>query len=89
MRTNGQCSKGDSCSFSHEVAELRDEKDNRPLPHQIRRPKLTAKEKNPQKNQATEMKALRTEGAKFGADTQIVIIRRVVIGILPYVKIQV
>ena len=57
-KTNGQCSKGDSCSFSHDqpletVAELRDEKDNRPLPHQIRRPRLTAKEQNPQKIQAT------------------------------------
>ena len=34
------------------------EKDDRPLPHQDRRPRLTAREKNPQKIQATEMKAL-------------------------------
>ena len=38
------------------VAVVRDKKDDRPLPHQIRRPRLTAREKNPQKNQATEMK---------------------------------
>ena len=50
-KSHGQCYKGDSCSFGHEVAsgnsaELRDEKDNRPLPHQIRRPRLTARETN-------------------------------------------
>ena len=27
------------------VAEVRDEKDSRPLPHQIRRPRLTARER--------------------------------------------
>ena len=32
------------------------------------------------------MKALQTKGAKFRADTAIVIIRRVAIGILPYCK---
>ena len=61
------------------VAVVRDEKDDCPLPHQIRRPRLTA-------NQATEMKALQTKAAKFRADTEIVIIRHVAIGILPYVK---
>ena len=70
------------------VAEVTDAKDNRPLPHQIRRPRprLTAREKNPPKNQTTEMKALQTKGAKFRADTKIEIIRHVVFGILPFVK---
>ena len=52
------------------VAGCTDEKDNRPLPHKIRRPRLTAKEKNPQQIQATEMKALQTKGAQFRADTE-------------------
>ena len=68
------------------VAELRDEKDNRPLPHQIRRPRLTVREETPQKNQATEMKALQTKGARFRADTEFVITRHVVVGLLPYVQ---
>ena len=63
------------------VSEVRDEKDSRPLPHQIPRPRLTAREKNPQKNQATEMKALQTKGAKFRADTGIVTTRHVKFGI--------
>ena len=46
---------------------VRDEEDNRPLPHQIRRPRLTAKEKHPQKHQATEKNALQTKGGKFHA----------------------
>ena len=88
----GQCSKGDSCSFSHEratgntVAELRDEKDNRPHPHQIRRPRLMARDENAQKNQATEEKALQTKGDAFRADTEHVITRHVIIGIHPCVK---
>ena len=48
---------------------VRDEKDDRLLPHQIRRPRLTAREKNPRKHQATERKALQTKGAKFRAVT--------------------
>ena len=53
------------------VAVVRDEKDDL-LPNQIRRPRLTARETNPQENQATEMKALQTKRAKFRADTEIV-----------------
>ena len=68
------------------VAEVRDEKDSRPLPHRILRPRLTAREKTPQKNQATEMKAFQTRGATFRAETEIVIIRHVNFGILPCVK---
>ena len=88
-KSNGQCSRGDPCSSNwlrETVAEVRDEKDNRPLPHQIRRPRLTVREKIIQNNRATEMKALQTKRAKFRADTDIVIICHVVLGILPYVK---
>ena len=65
-------------------ARLRDEQDNRPLPHQIRRPRQ--KEKNPSKVQA-EDNALRTKGAGFFANKQIVITRHVIVGILPCGKI--
>ena len=41
-------------------AVVRDEKDDHPLPHQIRRPRLTGSKKKPQTHQATEMKALQT-----------------------------
>ena len=68
------------------VAGVTDEKDNRLLLHQVRRPRLTAREKNPRKIQETEMKDLQTERAKFRADTEIVITRHVASGILPYVK---
>ena len=90
-KTNGQCSKRDSCSISYElameaVAVLTDEEDDRPLPHQIRRPRLRNGETNPQQHQATKRIALQTQGAKFRADTENVTIRHVAIGILPYVK---
>ena len=40
----GQCSKGDSCSFSHDPAsEKRDKKDILPLLHRKRRHKLTGR----------------------------------------------
>ena len=68
------------------MAEVGDEKDSRPLPDQIRRPRLTAREKNPRKHQATERKALQTKGTKFRANAEIAIIRHVVFRILPYVK---
>ena len=51
-------------------AMVRGKKDDRPLPHQVRRPRLTAREKISQKHQATEMKALQTNGAKFRAVTK-------------------
>ena len=67
-------------------AVVRDEKDDRPLLDHIRRPRLTAREKNPRKHQGTEMKALQTKGAKFRAVTKIVRTRHVTFGILPCVK---
>ena len=36
------------------VAEVRDEKDSRPLPHQILRPRLTAREKKPARQHRLE-----------------------------------
>ena len=67
-------------------AMVRGKKDDRPLPHQVRRPRLTAREKISQKHQVTEMKALQTKGAKFRAVTKIVKHHQVVFGILPCVK---
>ena len=58
------------------VALVRDEKDDRLHPHPIRRQRPTARDKNPQKNQATKRKALQTKGAKFHA-----------FGTLPYVRL--
>ena len=40
---------------------VRDEKDDRLLPHQIRRPRLTKGEKHPQKHQTAEVKTLQTK----------------------------
>ena len=46
-RAHGKCSKGDSCSFSHDTVasgkckQVKDQKDDRCLPHQIRRQRLT------------------------------------------------
>ena len=87
-KTNGQCSKGDSCSFSYELAPGSSGgfTDDRPFPHQIRRPRLTKGETKPQQHQATKRIALQTKGAKFHADTENVKIRHVAIGMLPYVK---
>ena len=65
---------------------VRDEKDDRLVPNQIRRPRLTAREKHPQKHQATEMKALQPKGATFRAGTKIVTTRHVNFGIFPCVK---
>ena len=76
---------------THELASenRRSSETKRPivLSHtKIRRPRLTARERTPQKNQATEMKALLIKGAKFRADTGVALIRHVDGGILPYVK---
>ena len=77
-KAHGQCSKKTHVvsvmtdQHKETCAVVRDEKGDRPLPHQIRRPRLTTREKNPQKHQATEMKALQTNRAKFRAVTKIV-----------------
>ena len=67
---------------------VRDEKDDRLLPHHIRRPRLTKGEKNPQTHQATERNALQTrnEHSEFRAVTKTVKTCHVDLGILPCVK---
>ena len=73
-KAQGQCSKGDSCSFRHDrqaqgyLCSVSDEKDDGLLPHQIRRPRPTKGEKNP--HTQAERKALQTRGAKFRAVTK-------------------
>ena len=59
-KATGQCSKKTPAvsvmiQRLERAAEFTDEKDNRPLPHQIRRPRLTEREKNRQQIQATEI----------------------------------
>ena len=53
------------------VALARDEKDDRLLLHPIRRQRLTARDNNPQSNQATKRKARLIKGAKFQADSDL------------------
>ena len=74
-KAHGQCSKGDSCSFSHDTqtsgnsGEVRVEKDDRPLLHPVRRPnRLTARDKNPQKDMTKKKTAL-WKRVKFHADS--------------------
>ena len=62
-KAHGQCSKGDSCSFSHDPspletrAKVRDEKDDRLLPHPTRRQSgLTARNIKPHRDQAINKK---------------------------------
>ena len=88
LTAHGQCSKGASCSLSHDtlpletVALVRDEKDYHLLPHPIRRQRLTARDKNHQRNQATKTKALQIKGTRFHADSESVKTRHVKFGIL-------
>ena len=56
-------------------------------PKEIRRPRLTERERYPQKVQAINEKALQTKRAEFRADVEHVITRQIVIGTLPCVKI--
>ena len=92
-KAHGQCSKGDSCSFSHDGAsgnrcDQRQKKDSRPLLRQMRRHSLT--ERNHQKVQALEEKVLLEKEAELRAEASLgesVRIRRVIVGTLPCVKI--
>ena len=69
------------------VEKVRDEKDDRLVLHPIRRRnRLTTREKNPQRDQAKERKALWTR-VKFHADSNSVKTRHVSSGILPCVRI--
>ena len=68
------------------MSRLRDRKDKPPLPHQMRRHRLT--DRDPQKDQAAGEKALRVQAAEFRADIgESVRTRHVIIGALPCVII--
>ena len=68
------------------MSRLRDRKDKPPLPHQMRRHRLT--DRDHQKDQAAEEKALRVQAAEFRADIgESVRTRHVIIGTLPCVRI--
>ena len=68
------------------MAKVRDQKDDRLLPHQKRRHRLTNGKRNTQKHQAIKRRALQAnERAKFHADTGFVKTRYVIFGILPCV----
>ena len=70
------------------VAVVRDEKDDRHLLHPTRREnRLTARDKNPHRNQAINRKTRKTR-LKFHADSNSVKIRHVDSGILPCVRIS-
>ena len=90
-KAHGQCSQGSHVvsvmtnQYKETCTVVRDEKDNRLLPHQIGRPRLTKREKNLQTNLATDRKALQT-GEKFHADIKFVKTRLVDLGILSCVK---
>ena len=62
---------------------VRDEMDDRLLPHQIRRPRLTKGREKSSKTSGNRKKALETEGAIFRAVTKTVQNRHVNFGILP------
>ena len=51
-------------------ARIIEQKDGCPLPHQIRRPRLTERERYLKKVQAIEEKAIQTKGAEFRADVE-------------------
>ena len=90
-KAHGQCSKGDrptQFQSSHNDFQQRwqrsgTKKDDRLLLHQIRRQRMTARDKNPQKNRATKRKALQSKGAKFHADSGFVKTGHVDFGIFP------
>ena len=85
---HGQCSKGDShvvSAMTHKpletVAKVRDEKDDRLLLPPIRRQsRLTARDKNPQRDQAIKRKAFWTR-VKYHADSNSARTRHVSSGI--------
>ena len=84
-KADGQCSRGDSCSFSHEPAFGNErEAQKRKVQQCSPAPYSKAKTDDGQiQIQATEGKALQTKGAEFRADTENVITRHVITGMLP------
>ena len=82
---NGQCSKGDSCSFRHDLAsgnsggaQRREGRSSSPAPN--------SKAKTDEGREKNIENPLQTQGAKFRAVTLIVKTRHVDCGILPCVK---
>ena len=91
-KAHGQCSRGDSCSFSDDAQALgnsgnvRDEEDDRLLLHPIRRQsRLTARDKNHYRDQAVNRKT-HWKRAKFHADSSSVKVRHVSSGTLLCVR---
>ena len=74
-KAHGQCSKGDSCSFSHDRliqgdfcgGQRRKGRSSSLAPNS--KAKTDEGRENPRKHQATKRKALQTKGAKFHAVT--------------------
>ena len=91
-KAHGQCSKGDSCSFSHDrLASAQwqwqgseTKKGERLLPHPIRGQNRLTTRKNPHSHQAVNRKALWIR-VKFHADSISVDIRHAISGIHPCV----
>ena len=63
------------------------EKDDRPLPHQIRRPRLTAREKNHQKHTGNRGENSSDARSSNPCRYENFITRHVIAGTLPYVKV--
>ena len=91
-KAHGQCSKGDSCDFSHDIqasgnsgkGRRRKRRSYSPASHSQNR--LTARDKHPHRDQAVNRKTLLIT-VKFHADSNSVKIRRVNCGTLPCVWI--
>ena len=90
-KAHGQCSRGDSCSFTHDLLDSGNKvksqrrKGRSSSPASIRRQnRLTARDKNPHRDQAVNRKT-RYIRAKFHANSNSVKIRHVNSGILPCV----
>ena len=72
--------------YKETLTVVRDEKDDRLLPHQKSKAKTDEGREKPWKHQAREREALQTKGAKFRVDVKIVKTRRVCFGIFPCVN---
>ena len=92
-RAHGQCSKGDSCSFSHDTLASGNGDCGQRRKGRLSSPAFHPKEKTggeePEsfhKNQAIKRKARQIKEARFDPDTSFVNMRRVSFGILPCVR---
>ena len=91
-KQHGQCSKGASCSLSHDtlpletVALVRDEKGRSSSPASNSKAKTDGEGQKPSKESSNEEEALQIKGTKFHADSEFVKTRHVKFGILRCVK---